>query len=95
MGNNSWNGHGRTNPLHGKYKHQNEEEVDIRKSYKWLEKAELKEHRGSDHGSTRTGLSTRAIEAGIYQTRQDPRCRMCKEVYMVHQKQVPGIVYRT
>ena len=25
-------------------------------------------------------LSTRAIEARVYQIRQDPRCRLCKEV---------------
>lgn len=32
-----------------------EEEAHIKKSYQWLEKAALRDSRGTDHGSTRTG----------------------------------------
>lgn len=37
------------------YHRQIETVVDINKSYPWLKGAGLKEHRGTNHGSTRTG----------------------------------------
>ena len=37
------------------------------------------QHRGTDHGCTRTGLNTRLIEARVYHTTQDPRCKLCKD----------------
>ncbi len=58
--------------------HQPTEEVaDSGKSYQWLERAGLKD---STEALLITAqeqtLSTRSIEAGVYHTRQDPRCRL-------------------
>uniref|UniRef100_A0A087XGF1 Reverse transcriptase zinc-binding domain-containing protein n=2 Tax=Poecilia formosa TaxID=48698 RepID=A0A087XGF1_POEFO len=53
---------------------------DIRKSYQWLEKAGLKDSTEAlILAAQEQALNTRAIEAQIYHTRQDPRCRLCKE----------------
>ena len=35
-------------------------------------------HRGTDHGSTRTGLNTTSIETVVHHSRLDLRCKMCK-----------------
>lgn len=63
-----------------------EEVAGIKKFYQWLEKASLKE-------STEVliipaqelALSTRFIEAGVYHSRQDTMCRLCKEASVTTQ----------
>uniref|UniRef100_A0A7N8XHF5 Reverse transcriptase domain-containing protein n=1 Tax=Mastacembelus armatus TaxID=205130 RepID=A0A7N8XHF5_9TELE len=67
-------------PLHGMYHRQIQEVADIEKSYRWLEKAGLKDSTEAlIVAAQEQALSTRSIEAGIYHTRQDPRCRLCKD----------------
>ena len=56
------------------------EMADIRKSYQWLEKAGLADSTEAlILAAQEQALGTRSIEAGVYHTRQDPRCRLCKE----------------
>ncbi len=70
----------RDKPLHGVYHRQIEEVADIKKSYQWLEKAGLKDSTEAlIMAAQEQALSTRSIEAGVYHTRQDPRCRLCKD----------------
>ncbi|KAK7877546.1 hypothetical protein WMY93_031734 [Mugilogobius chulae] len=65
--------------LHGMY-HRNTEVADLKKSYQWLERAGLKDSTEAlILAAQEQALSTRTIEAQIYHTRQDPRCRLCKE----------------
>uniref|UniRef100_A0A3B5PPD0 Reverse transcriptase domain-containing protein n=1 Tax=Xiphophorus maculatus TaxID=8083 RepID=A0A3B5PPD0_XIPMA len=67
-------------PLHGMYHQQITQVADISKSYQWLEKAGLKDSTEAlILAAQEQALNTRAIEAQIYHTRQDPRCRLCKE----------------
>lgn len=67
-------------PLHGMYHRQIEEVADIEKTYQWLEKAGLKDSTEAlIMAAQEQALNTRSIEAGVYHTRQDPRCRLCKE----------------
>ena len=59
---------------------QIEEAADIEKSYQWLEKAGLKDSKETlKMAAQEQALSTRAIEAGVYDIRYDPRCWLCKE----------------
>lgn len=62
------------------YHSQIEEVADIEKSYQWLGRAGLK---GSTEALTMAvqeqALSIRSVEAGIYQIRDDSRCRLCKD----------------
>ena len=37
------------------------------------------QHRGSDHNSKRTGLKHKINRGRVYQTRQDVKCRLCKD----------------
>ncbi|XP_078791071.1 uncharacterized protein LOC111949134 [Oryzias latipes] len=68
-------------PLHGMYHRTITEVADIKKSYQWLERASLQDRlEALILAAQEQALSTRAIEAQIYHTRQDPRCRLCKEV---------------
>ncbi|TWW62315.1 hypothetical protein D4764_04G0009620 [Takifugu flavidus] len=65
-------------PLHGMYHRQIEEVADFEKTYQWLEKAGLKDSTEALlMAAQEQALSTRAIEARVYHTRQDPRCRLC------------------
>ncbi|XP_055368940.1 uncharacterized protein LOC129604854 [Betta splendens] len=67
-------------PLHGMYHRNITEVADLNKSYQWLERAGLKDSTEAlILAAQEQALSTRAIEAQIYHTRQDPRCRLCKE----------------
>uniref|UniRef100_A0A3B3HW39 Reverse transcriptase domain-containing protein n=1 Tax=Oryzias latipes TaxID=8090 RepID=A0A3B3HW39_ORYLA len=67
-------------PLHGMYHRTITEVADIKKSYQWLERAGLQDSTEAlILAAQEQALSTRAIEAQIYHTRQDPRCRLCKE----------------
>ena len=69
-----------TKALHGMYHRQISEVADLGKSYQWLEKAGLKDSTEAlIMAAQEQALSTRSVEAGIYKTRQDPRCRLCKE----------------
>ena len=62
------------------YHQQIEDVADIEKSYQWLEKADLKDSTEAlIMAAQEQALSTRSIEAGFYHTRQDPRCRLCKD----------------
>ncbi|XP_051916213.1 uncharacterized protein LOC127597287 isoform X2 [Hippocampus zosterae] len=66
--------------LHGMYHRTITEVADLKKSYQWLERAGLKDSTEAlILAAQEQALSTRAIEAQIYHTRQDPRCRLCKE----------------
>ena len=63
-------------PLHGMYHLQTEEMADIRKTYQWLEKDGLKDSTETlIMAAEEQALNTRSMEAGVYHTRQDPRCR--------------------
>ena len=54
--------------------------ADLGKSYQWLDKAGLKDSTEAlIVAAQEQALSTRSVEAGIYKTRKDPRCRLCKE----------------
>ncbi|XP_078808275.1 uncharacterized protein LOC144994388 [Oryzias latipes] len=67
-------------PLHTMYHRTITEVADIKKSYQWLERAGLQDSTEAlILAAQEQALSTRAIEAQIYHTRQDPRCRLCKE----------------
>ncbi|TWW69211.1 hypothetical protein D4764_18G0000170 [Takifugu flavidus] len=65
-------------PMHGMYHRQIEEVADIEKTYQWVTKAGLKDSTEALlMAAQEQALSTRAIEARVYHTRQDPRCRLC------------------
>uniref|UniRef100_A0A3B3HDB2 HAT C-terminal dimerisation domain-containing protein n=1 Tax=Oryzias latipes TaxID=8090 RepID=A0A3B3HDB2_ORYLA len=67
-------------PLHWMSHRTITEVADINKSYQWLERAGLQDSTEAlILAAQEQALSTRAIEAQIYHTRQDPRCRLCKE----------------
>ena len=67
-------------PLHGKYHQQISKVADLSKTYQWLEKADLKDNTEAlILAAQEQALKTRAIEAKIYKTRQDPKCRLCNE----------------
>jgi len=67
-------------PLHGKYHQQINKVPDIEQSYQWQRKAVLKDSTEAlIMAALEQALSSRAIEAGVYHTRQPPRCRLCKE----------------
>ncbi|XP_051924320.1 uncharacterized protein LOC127602290 [Hippocampus zosterae] len=56
------------------------EVADLKKSHQWLERAGLKDSTEAlILAAQEQALNTRAIEAQIYHTRQDPRCRLYKE----------------
>uniref|UniRef100_A0A3P9JW03 Protein kinase domain-containing protein n=1 Tax=Oryzias latipes TaxID=8090 RepID=A0A3P9JW03_ORYLA len=60
--------------LHGMYHRTITEVADIKKSYQWLERAGLQDSTEAlILAAQEQALSTRAIEAQIYHTRQDPR----------------------
>ena len=62
------------------YHQQIEEVADIVKTYQWLEKAALKDSTEAlIMAAQEQALNTRSIEARIYHSRQDPRCRLCKD----------------
>ncbi|XP_068176488.1 uncharacterized protein [Antennarius striatus] len=70
----------RDKPLHGMYYRQIEEVAGIKKTYQWLNKAGLTDSTEAlIMAAQEQALSTRAIEANIYHSRSDPRCRLCKE----------------
>ncbi|TWW62748.1 hypothetical protein D4764_04G0013950 [Takifugu flavidus] len=67
--------------MHGMYHQQIEEVADIEKTYQWLTKAGLKDSTEAlIMAAQEQALSTRAIEARVYHTRPDPRCRLCGDV---------------
>ena len=67
-------------PLHGMYHRQMKEVSDMEKTYQWMEKAGLKDSTEALlMAAQEQALNTRAIEAGVYHTRPDPRCRRCRE----------------
>ncbi|KAK7906619.1 hypothetical protein WMY93_015231 [Mugilogobius chulae] len=60
-------------PLHGTYHRNITEVADLKISYQWLERAGLKDSTEAlILAAQEQALSTRAIEAQIYHTRQDP-----------------------
>ncbi|XP_024121103.1 uncharacterized protein LOC112142083 [Oryzias melastigma] len=98
-------------PLHGMYHRTITDVADIKKSYQWLERAGLQDSTEAlILAAQEQTLNTSAIEAQIYHTRQDPRCRLCKEETIQHipagwkmlagkanmenHNQVAGIIYR-
>ena len=65
--------------------------ADIKKSYRWLEKAGLKDSTEAlIVVAQEQALSTRAIEAGVYHIRQDPKSRLWKEGSEIVQSIVVG-----
>ncbi|KAK1803953.1 hypothetical protein P4O66_003890 [Electrophorus voltai] len=65
---------------HGIYYRQIVEVADMEKSYRWLEKAGLKD--GTEAlimAAQEQALNARSVEAGIHHTRRDPRRRLCKD----------------
>lgn len=66
-------------PLHGMY-HQQTEVAYFEKIYQCLVKTELRDSTEAlIMVAQEYSLNTRLIEARHYHTRQDPRCRMCKD----------------
>lgn len=54
--------------------------ADLERSYRWLEKAGLKiSTEALIMAAQGQAQSTRSIEAGVYHTRQNPRCRLSKD----------------
>ena len=54
--------------------------TDIKKTYQWLERAGLRDSAEAlIIAAQEQVLDTSSIEAGVYHTRQDPRCRLCKD----------------
>ena len=67
-------------PLHGAYHRQIMEVGDIEKSYQWLERCDLTANTEAlIMAAQEQALPTRQIQAKVYHTRTDPRCRLCKE----------------
>ena len=67
-------------PLHGMYHRQIEGVADIEKSYQWLDKAGLTDSTEAlIMAAQEQAVSTRSIEAGVYHTRQDSRCKLCRD----------------
>ena len=91
-------------PLHSMYYSKIEEVADIGKTYQCLEKAGLKDSTEAlIMVAQEQALNTSSIEARVYHTRQDPRCRQCKDpteteqhitAYMERHNQVAGIIHR-
>lgn len=64
-------------PLYDMYHRNINEVADFRKSYQWLDKSGLKNSTEVlIMAAKEQALSTRTIEAQIYHSRQDPRCRV-------------------
>ena len=82
---------GITKPWDGMYHRQIVEVADIRKSYQWLEKAGLTDSTEAlILAAQEQAPGTRWIEAGVYHTRQDIRCRLCKDASETVQHIVAG-----
>ena len=64
-------------PLYRMYHHHIEELANIKKIYQW--------RRTLVSGRTQRQES---IEPGVYYTRQDPRCNLCKDAPEIGQQQV-------
>ncbi|KAF7649568.1 hypothetical protein LDENG_00139440 [Lucifuga dentata] len=81
----------KTKPLHGMYHQQIEGVADITKSYQWLEKTGLKDNTETlIMAAQEQALSTRFIEAGVYHSRQNPWCRLCKDAPETVQHSLAG-----
>ncbi|KAK7877340.1 hypothetical protein WMY93_031944 [Mugilogobius chulae] len=81
-------------PLHGMYHRNITEVADLKKSYQWLERAGLKDSTEAlILAAQEQALSTRAIEAQIYHTRQDPRCRSRLMVIVLQLAPVRAIIW--
>jgi hypothetical protein len=75
--------------LHGNYHQRVAKVADLQKTYQWLETSNLKDNTEAlIVAAQEQALKTRAIEAKIYHTRQDPKCRRCHE----HEETVQHIV---
>jgi len=73
------------------YHRQIEEVADIEKSHQWPEKAGLRDSTEAlIMAAQEQALSIRARMAGVYNTRQDFRCRMCKEASETLQRIIVG-----
>lgn len=70
---------GRPSPSRGSIISRFEQVADIKKSRQWLEKAGQKDST-LIMAAQEQALSTRAIENGVYLSRQDPSCTLCKDV---------------
>ncbi|CAK6977960.1 zinc-binding domain-containing protein%2C partial [Scomber scombrus] len=85
------NGEEEDEPLNSMNHRQIEEVADINKSSQWLEKAGLRDSTEAlIMAAQEQALSTRSIEAGVYHSRQDPRCRLCKDAPETVQHIVAG-----
>ena len=73
------------------YHRQIAEVPDFEKFYQWLEKAGLTDSTEAlILAAQEQALGTRLIEAGVYHTRQDPRCRLCQEASETDEHIVAG-----
>lgn len=78
-------------PLHGMYHRNITEVADLKKSYQWLQRTGQQDTKEAlILAAQEQALSTRSIEAQIYHTRQDPRCRLCKELLETIQHIIAG-----
>ena len=70
----------RSKALHGAWHRGVSEVADMRKTYQWLHKINLKTNcEALIMAAQEQALNTRAIAAQVYNTGHDPRCRLCKE----------------
>ncbi len=66
--------------LHGKYHQQISEVADLEKTYEWLDKTNFQDNTEAlITAAQEQALNTRAIQAKIYKTHANPKCRMCNE----------------
>ncbi|XP_078022977.1 uncharacterized protein LOC144462717 [Epinephelus lanceolatus] len=73
------------------YDHQIVEVADIKKTYQWLKNAGLTDSAEAlIITAQEQALSTRAIEARVYHSRSDQRCRLCKDAPETVQHIVAG-----
>jgi hypothetical protein len=89
-----------TGALHSVYHTQVSEVGDLHQTYQWLSKCDLTANTESlIMAAQEQALPTRQLQAHIYRTRDDPRCRLCKESPETVQhiisgcKQVAGVAY--
>ena len=67
-------------PLHGRYHKDISEVADLTTSYQWITKSGFRDNTEAlIMAAQEQALRTRYIEARLYGTRQDARCRLCKE----------------
>ena len=67
-------------PLHGQFHRNILDVADLEQTYQWLEKCDIRDSTEAlIMAAQEQAVKTRAIEAKIWHTRQDSKCRLCKQ----------------